>query len=301
MSIVDVDTDYAVDEKGSGRPSYATEANDLFLYHVHLENNIGRWIIDSELFGHGAISFIDSWAITPDTILHVNDNKQSTHWMSTTIPGHPHQLDISIYIKCMSDDEPIYFETFDRHGFHLNGFYTKRLMLDREGEIHYIYTKIKENWKESSLLLHHFNDKWIIGHNFYSDQGVAFVVDNAGDPKNLKSRDWKLLQISSDHDDNGDPVWEWTSFKADVIFRETEETIYEALHNFRRISYESNPNWEEKTATLRNGVIMPRLGLSLGDFDEEYLKPIVSSAAGAGIYLESFQLICIDCNYIYVL
>lgn len=238
----------------TGRGVYKTILNDkeLYLYHTttlpHSEGN-GRWLINDILGSDSSgYAYIDSWSIMPQLIHAVNDPNK-IYWYVSTNDGW--QIDHSFHFQCFKKegdeydvDNTIFLEV---PGFatSLSGFYVQVGSID--GNV--IFSHIRSDDSPHRYLYKRGN-LWLISEELNSNNGLAFVEDQAHLPAFITSIDWRFSS-------NG----EWIQYPAAVYSGNKERNIYATLRQTRSLPHLPG---NQKYFRLRNEVILPATGLGTG-------------------------------------
>eukprot|EP01041_Mallomonas_annulata_P015956 gene15956-33585_t len=185
----------------SGRPAYSATKNGsqlLYLYHViafPTRSGRGRWVINDELGSKvGAIAYIESWAILPHLIQHVNDNNNENSWYIYVKTSWTIDKAFQIYCTFSQEsessssihyDNTIYLES-SIDAIKTSGFYIETLLDTKTKNItqYYgpIYSHIKSFDTDYQLYLYKYNSEtWAISEikDIGQISGVAYVIDNA--------------------------------------------------------------------------------------------------------------------------
>jgi hypothetical protein len=270
----------------SGRLAYAStslsngeNANEqtLYLYHVisgergdDKRDGLGRWVVN-DVLGHSdtALSYLNSWAVSPTLHSTLNDNARNMYWMVHDGKGWVPDEEMSF--SCSSGvDSAIYFAV-DGAPWRMAGFLIKH-STDNEAE-NPVYSHIGTD-DEKQLYLYRKDDKWIIGNTVGSVSGFAYTVaPKARNAADLVGNEWLFVA-------GGDPTWR--PFEVTIILGDEESDVYTNLRNHRHIVQSSD---SEGFYSLRNGVPIPRVGLGTGGITWQRTTEVLTDALQLGYRL----------------
>lgn len=277
---------------GNGRPVYFSETNDIntveiYLYHVSSNDN-GRWIINDRLGSEdSALSYIDSWAVTPYLTYALSDTNKT--WR-TVHKDTQEWTDIDdVTVQCSRDDvydevdHTIYFDASRLSPINLSGFYVERVVDDQSTVV---YTHVNSNRDDTALMLHQYESKWIISENVTSSEGgVAFIDNNNTYPyeKTGTNNRWRYSVLS----DDGSNAFVWIEddgyiYSGHDVDAPEAFDVYDSYFYQRTIKYIPTG---QQFIQLRNKIILPTIGLGTGGIYLDRMKDVVTSAMSAGYRL----------------
>jgi hypothetical protein len=258
-----------------GRASFVsvdTESDStLYLYHVVVNQNgspNGRWVLNDQ-FGSitQAIAFVDSWAVMPHLVTAINPHATwkifQNEWKSSP----------NLTFSCLSGFDGTFF--LDSPGFwQLSGFYVQ---IER-----YVFTQIKLHYPKQ-VYFYKYLDQWILGDDPRTDIGLAYVVDRAESPRDIKTTsNWFFLQSSK-----------WISSSKIFLIQspsQNDKTIYDALRDHRSLPIPSpvistNGRSRPSSWRLSNGLPIPVIGLGTGGISTQHLPTVLRDSYALGYRL----------------
>jgi 2,5-diketo-D-gluconate reductase A len=249
----------------SGRGVYRAWSPDsnrnFYLYHVlspPYENGLGRWVVNDVLGAdQSAIAFVNSWSIMPHMVSSVNDPKNSK-WMISI--NNRWEYDHSFDIRCAPRDDGI-FEDFTFYlsieGFASphSGFYVQ---IGSEDNVP-TFSRIRSN-DTPLLYFYKRNNSWIISEQMHSDMGLGFVSDNTDFPSLITSNDWRFSSNNN-----------WHQLPTLIYFGNESQNVFTTLRQARS---QSSLPVGQKFFKLRNGVVMPAVGLGTGGIPIDIMQDI---------------------------
>lgn len=263
---------------GGGRASYVSSNpnSTLYLYHVNTREGgspQGRWVINDE-FGSSskAIAYADSWAVMPHLVTAINPRATwkvfQNEWKSSP--------NSTFNCHSNSPDRTFFFDS--PSSWQLSGFYVQ---IER-----YVFSFIQLHSSEQ-LYLYKYVDQWIIGNDPQTNIGLAYVVDQAESPQEIKATsNWFFLQSSN-----------WVSTQNVFIIpspsastQQKDITIYDALREHRSLARPSPvllPSGRIRPPTWRlaNGLPIPIIGLGTGGISSNHLPTVLRDSFSLGYRL----------------
>jgi hypothetical protein len=187
------------------------------------------------------------------------------------------QPSLNSTFSCLSgSDDGTFF--FDSPSFwQLSGFF---IQIER-----YIFTQIKLHYPKQ-LYFYKYLDQWIIGDDPQTNIGLAYVVDQAESPQEIKATSkWFFLQSSK-----------WVSNSNVFIIRspsssnqQKKKTIYDVLREYRSLSPSpaSSPKSRIRPSSWRlsNGLPIPNIGLGTGGIPTHHLPTVLRDSYSLGYRL----------------
>jgi methylglyoxal/glyoxal reductase len=289
----------------------AEEQPTLYLYHVVVNSfeGLARWVIGTHIGSKThAVAYIDSWSVTPQTAMHLNDNAQvpDRYWQmqKPVVVGKENQQQDglgdtrfehapNVQVDCLdnNDDNTIWFESSSTYQPKLSGFYVETVISPgfRKG-LKTVYAKIRSNHNEVPLYMYKYNDdSWLIGEKPNVDSALAFHDDaeDAVTPGDISYHHWRYIREAHI---SGTETWVWdygvivgihNQYKHidDKLSKMVNANIYDAYHYFRSIKFIPKGT---TYMSLRNNVPLPQLGLGTGGIMQEDLYDIATAAIDIG-------------------
>ena len=267
----------------SGRTVFATKQTErtLYLYHILSEpsapgtDGVGRWVLNDNLgVRHGAIAYVNSWAVLPHLIGDIQDADKSVWILSK---DGQWSKDESLTVRCIYDqdsdvsvDSTVYFQggwmSLGMSGFYLETVADPSLTYYRGP----LYSQVKVTESDNQLYLYRNQGKWIIGdeQSIDSDSGFAYTIDDASHPTQILSEEWVYVHNNT-----------WMSDFGKIIASTPSLNIYDALHEYRSMKFIPSG---QKVTFLRNGVVMPLVGLGTGALSPDNTSDIIDIALRLG-------------------
>jgi hypothetical protein len=231
------------------RPVYVSAAmgSDAprYLYHTvtpPADSGTGRWVLNDQLLSDStAIAYVNSWAVQPYFVRHMNDPEKSA-WMVTS--GSEWTEDVSFTVTCgdleTSTLNSALYLSSSKLAPELSGFYTEvstNLFAMTNGNL-FFYRYVRPD--ESVL--------WIVGETPGEEAGVACVSDDAQRPGKIsKDAGWFFAL-------NGT----WAEDEAKLVFGNRILSLYERQLKSKKVAYFPDGL---SFYFLRNNLPMPALGL----------------------------------------
>ena len=260
----------------SARPAYITvdsgDSKPLYLYHTisdsrddNVADGLGRWVVN-DVLGRSdtAMSFINSWAILPTLTTALADNAPNLYWMVHN--GEHWVSDEEMGIECTSNDDSTIYFSVDGLPWRISGFFVEYEYF----EGYPVYAHIGAE-KEEQTYLYKLNEKWIIGNTIGSNNGLAYTVaPSVNNALLLVGSEWLFAT-------DKDPVWQ--SFDVNIFIPDDNHDIYVKLRHSRKL------NGGGDYISLRNGLLMPAIGLGTGGIPSQKTLEVVSQALNIGYRL----------------
>mmetsp|Transcript_23259 Transcript_23259/g.22416 ORF Transcript_23259/g.22416 Transcript_23259/m.22416 type:complete len:301 (+) Transcript_23259:24-926(+) len=245
----------------SGRTSYVSVGDGnrtQYLYHV-MES--GRWVLNDELdIADRATAFVDSWAIEPYLIQHVNDGELASKWRISS--SDEFKIDTSIQAFCLDDtgDKTVYFDSSDNMEHNQSGFFVLATDTASPSDTPATYSHIKLHEESPNLYMYKLENKWLIGETLFDQNCISFIYDDAVFAHGIVAKDWHFLVYSGESGEN----FSWVAKYSSIISKESHDNVFEALRITRSIN--SVPEYQQYI-TLRNEIPMPTMGLGKEQVD----------------------------------
>jgi hypothetical protein len=163
--------------------------DSIYLYHLTVANETGRWMVGPSLGENNGIAYIDSWALTPSMIKHVSPLAQ---WKLAL--GFTWQPDITFGVRRLpysSGDLTLHVSAMSlNHSYHLDGLYVETGLVTAN---HMVYLNY---WRHQRIALYHhatLTHRWMIGDVIGAESCQAYVdvtVDTFTFPFNDTSQRW---------------------------------------------------------------------------------------------------------------
>jgi hypothetical protein len=244
----------------SGRATYVSHLDDgesLFLYHTlatPYSDGIGRWVI-SPVAGSNdeAKAFIDSWSVSPALVHAVNDPSKST-WKVAV--DDEFIFDASLRIECTAADNTIYFEVRDAPYF-LSGFYVQIKSNSLP-----MFSHVRSD-SDAQYFLYKIENQWIISDKPGSYEGLAYAVDDATLPGNIKNP-WHYAVNS-----------QWIYLPTTIIQGDQTHNVYANLRKHRFIP---GVLGGQSLRKLRNDLPIPAIGLGTASVEINQFQQVAEHA-----------------------
>jgi hypothetical protein len=243
----------------SGRAAYVShlyEGESFFLYHTlaaPYSDGIGRWVIGNVAGSNDeAKAFIDSWAVMPNLIHAVNDPSKST-W-KVAIDGE-FIFDETFRVECTPSDNTIYFEVRNAPYF-LSGFYVQIKSLTLP-----MFSHVRSDF-DAQYFLYKLKNQWIISDKPGSQEGLAYVVDEAILPGDIKNS-WHFAVDSK-----------WIYLPTTIV-QGAERNVYT---NLRRHRFIPGVMGGQSLRRLRNDLPIPSIGLGTASLETHHFQQIAEHA-----------------------
>lgn len=156
-----IEYQYSPDEVKTGRPTYFNEEHQLYMYHIIMNKERGRWIVSNSINPEGlgnAIAYIESWAVVPYLTKEITDTKDWNIFWKKLDDWGP---DPATRVTC-EIDETVYFESHPKLAPELAAFYVQRVSQSQQTE-YPIYTQIKPSPDAKQYYLYKLDGKWLFG------------------------------------------------------------------------------------------------------------------------------------------
>jgi hypothetical protein len=109
------------------------------------------------------------------------------------------------------------------------------------------------------LMLYKYGDKWIIGHNYNSENGIAYTstaVESASIIEIASTREWYILSYNENESEG--EAWTWVSMEFSLVVAGRDDvSIYPALFAHHTVSSFNMTS----SLRLRNNLLLPAVGL----------------------------------------
>lgn len=169
-----IEYQYSNDEVKTGRPTYFNAEHQLYMYHIIMNKERGRWIISNSINIDGtgnAIAYIESWAIVPYLTKEITDTKDWNIFWKNLDDWGP---DPATRVTC-DMDETIYFESNSKLAPELASFYVQRISTSHQSEFP-IYTQILPSANSKQFYLFKLDGKWLFGDILGVDCKFIFLL-----------------------------------------------------------------------------------------------------------------------------
>jgi hypothetical protein len=264
----------------TSRAAYRTLGeNPLYLFHVvaNLLDGNGRWVVDHELGSvNSALAFVESWSVMPNLVHSVNQPSKRS-W--SVHNGESWINDLSLHIQCgftddnnsIFQDSTIYLDA-PSNGWQLSGFFVE-IAADPTEISSYngpLFSRIGSDG-DRQMYLFKMDGKWILGSVPGVMDGVAYVIDDAFLPSEIRTTEWYFTN-------GGD----WQVGEGHVISSTDEANVHAMLRMHRSIRFIPDG---QTTFELSNGLPMPSIGLGTGGIAGDQVEASITEAFKAGYRL----------------
>lgn len=293
-----------LENHNTGRAVYVSNSSPpFFLYHTTGSHSSprGRWMISKgKIRETPNVAYSYSWAPLPYLVSSYHDSHYEIIWKRPYAPAGDDVFQLQIHCH----DESLELTDVDEETFQQNKHLDKTLFIEANSEnpridgyyierylsneAYSVYSHIKIKTNDRQLYLFNFESdktRWLIGGEHGVDSAYAYIINENEDKDSILyySGTWNVLDTAS------------LSWKEDNTIRLISLPKYEADHNLeltsivqalRRIrSVDSYHNYDLPSYHLRNGVLLPMIGLGTGGIYHEQSHEVFTNAIDLGYRL----------------
>lgn len=242
------------DVSNTGRPSFYAADRDVYLFHDTRDAGNGRWKIGSDLFGEIVIAYSDSWSVHP-TLMHAAHDTWTSNWRvahstGEWLPDPDLEMACAVPVDGSFSETTFFFDTGPSLGApELSGFYVEVEKSAQELSHGPLYVLAGRSSESSAVFMYRFQKDassdvhWILGQDMGTDVGLAFVLDNALEGRDILSQEWNFLVNE-----------EWISGIGDIITGDVESNVYFKMRQHRSLKFIPE---NQKFYVLKNFVPIP--------------------------------------------